>query len=159
MAQQTIQDASMQYAGNGAPNHERINGNFDELYSQARMVIVREVVITPGATVQRRIPLPCNFRPLKAVVGAESNAVTAGTATLEVNSQGVANTLVAAIDLTTIDTGAPIETVSVDFDPAPAADVDAGWYLGVKTISSNGDLTGLDGLTISILGVILPDSE
>lgn len=157
MAKQTLLDASLQYNGQGSgasvkSNRERIDENFDELYQQAKVVLVRALTVTAGASASVRIPMPVDFVPEDGAVTANTAASTAGNLTLDV-TDGTTSLLDAAANLKLISPGT-VDTVALDFDEA--AEVAAGGVLVCTVASSNGDLTGLAGATVTIVGSIVP---
>lgn len=154
MAQQTIQDASMQYAGNGDSNVTRINDNFDELYGAEKVFLVREVGVTPGGTANTRIPCPRAFYIEQALFSATSDAVTAGTVTADVK-KAVFSALSAPLDLELLDHDSVAGTLAATINPAATQTVTAGSYIDIVVVSDNADLTGLDGLVVTIVGRLI----
>lgn len=159
MAQQDLIDASLQYTGQGSgatvtSNKDRIQANFDELYDDlAVFALVKELTVTAGAAASVRIPLPVGFRPTAGRVTALTAASTAGAVTLDV-TDGTTTILTAPSDLELIDPGTT-ETVALAID-TEADTIAAGGILVATVTSDNGDLTGLAGATLTIIGQVVP---
>jgi hypothetical protein len=157
MAQQNLIDASLQYTGQGSgatvvSNRARIQANFTELYGLAKVALVRQLVVTAGASASVRIACPAGFKPELGAITATSAATTAGTLTGDV-TDGTASLLDSTANLKLIDPGT-VNAVELDFDED--AEVAAGGVLVVTVASSNGDLTGLANATVTIIGSIVP---
>lgn len=159
MAQQDLIDASLQYTGQGSgatvtSNRERIQANFDELYDDLVVfALVKELTVTADASASVRIPVPVNFRPTAGHVTALTAASTAGAVTLDV-TDGSTSILTAPADLKVINPGTT-ETVATAIDDE-ADTIAAGGILVATVTSDNGDLTGLSGATLTIIGQVVP---
>lgn len=161
MAQQTIQDASMQYAGNGAPNRERINDNFDELYQMVPVVLFVPLflVFDSGSsaygvaegTFTSRVAVPSGLK-VTAVAVTAVTAISSDTCVVDVKN-GATSLLTATMNAGLLNPGT-VNSVAgvVDADEATVA---PGGYIDVIATVGQ-DASDGAGLAVTIVGVIVP---